>query len=121
MYVIRREFLSALAACATLISPRVISAQSNSTKVTRLIVPFTPGGAVDQVARAMSQALEREIGETIVVENKPGASGSLAASEVAMSKSDGRTLMLVLDSHAVNHFIIKNIIRHLLHSHHLVV
>lgn len=109
MDVIKRRFLFALAACSTLINSKVIFAQNNSTQVTRLIVPFTAGGAVDQVARAMSQTLARELGETIIVENKPGASGSLAASEVAISKNDGRTLMLVLDSHAVNNLIIKNL------------
>ncbi len=72
----------------------------------RLLVPFAPGGAVDQTARTMSPALERELGARIVIENKPGASGSLAAIDLAKARPDGKTLMLALDSQAVNYLLI---------------
>lgn len=105
----RRNLVCAFALCAALIAPGMSLAQGNSSQPTRLVVPFSPGGAVDQVARTMRPALARELGEAVVVENKAGASGSLAAGEVAKASPDGRTLMLALDSHAVNHLTIKNL------------
>jgi len=75
----------------------------------RLIVPFAPGGAVDQTARTVSNALGERLGQAIVVENKPGASGTLGANELYRAKPDGYTLMLALDSQAVNHHTVKNL------------
>ena len=84
-------------------------AQAYPSQPIRLIVPFAPGGAVDQTARIISGALAERLGQQIVVENKPGASGSVAAGEVARAKPDGYTIMLALDSQAVNHHIVKNL------------
>ncbi|WP_245597939.1 Bug family tripartite tricarboxylate transporter substrate binding protein [Ottowia thiooxydans] len=75
----------------------------------RLLVPFAPGGAVDQTARTISNALGEKLGQTIVVENKPGAGGSLAAAELVRAKPDGTTLMLTLDTQAGNHQTIKGL------------
>jgi len=75
----------------------------------RLIVPFAPGGAVDQTARTISNALGKQLGQTVVIENKPGASGSLGAGDLARARPDGYTLMLALDSQAVNHYTVKNL------------
>ncbi|MFC4419154.1 Bug family tripartite tricarboxylate transporter substrate binding protein [Cupriavidus pampae] len=75
----------------------------------RLIVPFAPGGAVDQTARTISNALGKQLGQTIVIENKPGASGSLGATDLSRAKPDGYTLMLALDSQAVNHYTVRNL------------
>lgn len=60
----------------------------------RIIVPFSTGGAADSIARLVSDGLSRELDQTFVVENRPGASGTLAASAVARSKPDGYTLGL---------------------------
>lgn len=84
-------------------------AASYPEKPIRLIVPFAPGGAVDQVARTMSHKLSGALGQPVVVENRAGASGALGAAEVARAPADGYTLGLVLDSHAVNHYTVKKL------------
>ena len=87
----------------------MVGAQAPSNAPLRLIVPFAPGGAVDQTARTLGNTLGERLGQTVVVENKPGASGSIGAGELRRSKPDGHTLMLALDSQAVNHLIVKNL------------
>jgi tripartite-type tricarboxylate transporter receptor subunit TctC len=64
------------------------------TKVTRIVVSFTAGGPVDAVARALSEQLGRELGGTVLVDNKPGANGAIGAMDVARSKPDGSTIWL---------------------------
>ncbi len=110
MNAVRRHFLvgSTIIAAAALTASAGVLAQTQGSSV-RLMVPFAPGGAVDQTARTISNALARELGQTVVIENKPGASGSLAAADLAKAKPDGTTLMLALDSQAVNHLTIKNL------------
>jgi len=72
-------------------------------------VPFAPGGAVDQTARIIGNILGEKLGQTLVIDNKPGASGSLGAGDLHRAKPDGYTLMLALDSQAVNHLTVKNL------------
>ena len=57
--------------------------QSFPTKPVRLVVPFAPGGAADIIARAMNEPLNRALGQTVIIENKPGAGSSLALDQVA--------------------------------------
>jgi len=59
-----------------------------------LIVPFVPGGSSDITARAISPALNREIGQTVVIDNKPGANGSIGATALKRAKPDGYTMMI---------------------------
>ncbi len=84
-------------------------AQSYPVQPIKLLVPFAPGGAVDQIARAIGPELSRRLGQPLVVENRAGASGSVGAGELARAKPDGYTLMLALDSQAVNNQMIKNL------------
>lgn len=108
--MIDRRLLIAGAFAASLALPVAGWAQAPyPNQPIRLIVPFAPGGAVDQTARTMSNALGERLGQTIVVENKPGASGALGAGELHRAKPDGYTLMLALDSQAVNHHTVKNL------------
>lgn len=102
----RRHLIAA--ACLTL-SAASVWAQSYPHQPIRLVVPFAPGGAVDQTARIISVTLGEMLGQQIVVDNKPGASGSVAAGEVARAKPDGYTIMLALDSQAVNHQTVKGL------------
>ena len=73
-------------------------AQSYPAKPIRLIVPFPAGGATDILARALSQKLGEKIGQTVVVENRPGAGGTIGAEAASKSVADGYTLLLATSS-----------------------
>jgi len=77
------------------------SAQTGSQPL-QLIVPVPPGGSVDLTGRLLAEHLPRALKQTVVVENRPGASGSIAATGVARSAGDPNQLMLVFDSHVTN-------------------
>ena len=66
-------------------------------KPIRLIVPFAPGGVTDTSGRLVAEALGRRLGQSIVVENKPGASGNIGTQQVALAQPDGYTLLLGFD------------------------
>jgi tripartite-type tricarboxylate transporter receptor subunit TctC len=68
----------------------------------KLIAVFPPGGSVDQVARILQPALQQQLGQTVIVDNKGGASGSIGTGAVAASPADGYTFAVVFDTHAVN-------------------
>lgn len=87
----------------------LVQAQTYPSQPIKLIIPFAPGGAVDQVARVVGPVLSKRLGQAVVVENRPGASGSVGAGELARAKPDGYTLMLALDSQAINHHMVKNL------------
>jgi tripartite-type tricarboxylate transporter receptor subunit TctC len=83
----RRALLAALVG-----SPLLARAQAG--KSIRLIVPFTPGGSTDILARAIAPRLAQALGQSVVVDNKPGAGGSLGAAEAAKAEPDGSTLLM---------------------------
>src|SRR5438046_4003500 len=68
-------------------------AQSYPARPIKLVVPFPPGGPVDVTARILTQQVPRALGQTVVVENRPGAAGSLGAKAVAAADPDGYTLL----------------------------
>lgn len=68
----------------------------------QLIVPVPPGGSVDLTGRLLAEHLPRSLKQSVVVENRPGASGSIAAASVARAVGDANQLMLVFDSHVTN-------------------
>jgi tripartite-type tricarboxylate transporter receptor subunit TctC len=80
------------------INPVPALAQSYPAKPIRLIVPFPAGGATDILARALSQKLGEKIGQTVVVENRPGAGGTIGADAASKSVADGYTLLLATSS-----------------------
>ncbi len=73
-------------------------AQTYPVKPVRLVVGFAPGGAADIISRAMSEPLQRALGQGIIVDNKPGAGSSLAAEFVARAAPDGYTIMIASQS-----------------------
>lgn len=72
-------------------------------KQVTIIVPWAPGGSTDILARAISQELSKSLGQPVIVENKPGASGNIGSNHVAKSKPDGYTLLMgSMSTHAMN-------------------
>lgn len=84
------------------------AAQDWPTKPVRFIVPFPPGGSVDPLARLVGVKLTDSLKQQFIVENKPGASGSIGAAQAAKSPADGYTFLFVFDTHAVNPALIPN-------------
>ena len=80
------------------------------TKPIRYIVPFSPGGVSDGVARLMAEQLSTRLGQSVIVENKPGVSGLVGTQQVARAEPDGYTVMGgTITTHAVNPFFIKSL------------
>ena len=75
----------------------------------KLVAVFPPGGSVDQVARILAQPLQQQLGQSIIVDNKGGASGSIGTAAVAAAPADGYTFAVVFDTHAVNPSLIPNL------------
>src|SRR5439155_6490480 len=102
----RRGFLRLAASAAALPALSGLArAQTEPSRVARIIVPFPPGGTVDPMARMVQPGLQQRLGVTIIVENKPGASGSIGTAQVAKSPPDGSNWVFVFDTHAVNPFL----------------
>lgn len=85
-----------------------VHAQDWPNKPVRFIVPFPPGGSVDQVARILANALTPALGQQVIVDNRGGAAGSIGTSIAAKSPPDGYTFVVVFDTHAVNPSLIPN-------------
>jgi tripartite-type tricarboxylate transporter receptor subunit TctC len=103
-FAVRAAAAAALALCAL-----AAQAQAWPTKPVRFIVPFPPGGSVDPLARVLGARLADSLGQQFIVENKPGASGSIGTAFVAKSAPDGYTYVFVFDTHAVNQSLIPNL------------
>jgi tripartite-type tricarboxylate transporter receptor subunit TctC len=90
--------------------PQTAFAQAWPTKQPiKLVAVFPAGGSVDQVARILAQPLQAQLGQSVIVENKGGASGSIGTAQVAQSPADGYTFAVVFDTHAVNPSLIANL------------
>src|ERR1043165_4397963 len=105
----RRRFVAL--ATASLAAPSLISSRALSAgidwpaKPVRIVVPFTPGGSTDITARLIGNRLQEVWGQTVVIENKGGAGGNIAADMVAKSDPDGYTIFIVGPGMATNKFL----------------
>src|SRR6186713_556054 len=84
-------------------------AQTYPTRTVRIVVPATPGGAIDLIARSLAEKMTASLGQPVVVENKPGASNNLGTDFVAKSAPDGYTLVIVAASHGTNKHLFKDL------------
>ena len=101
--------LLAIPVALMLAVPQSAIAQAWPTKqAIKLVAVFPPGGSVDQVTRLLAQPLSQQLGQSIVVENKGGASGSIGTAAVAAAAPDGYTFAVVFDTHGVNPSLIPN-------------
>jgi tripartite-type tricarboxylate transporter receptor subunit TctC len=90
-----------------LLAPCLALAQAYPSKPVRLIIPFPAGGTTDLIARLIQAKFQEHLGQSIIIENRSGAGGSIGAAEAAKAPPDGYTLLMVFDSHAVNHHLFK--------------
>jgi tripartite-type tricarboxylate transporter receptor subunit TctC len=95
-----RAFIAPLVAALVLICADAVHAQSSSG-IIRIIVPFAPGGINDTAARLLQPYLEKAMGQNVIVDNRPGASGIVGTDAVARAAPDGRTLVMVASSFTV--------------------
>jgi len=108
-FLSRRTLLRVSALAATCLASTLALAQQWPVKPISLVVPFPPGGSSDVLARALTDKLSQALGQTVIVESKPGAGATLGADYVAKAKPDGYTLLMG----AVHHTIAPSIYRSL--------
>jgi tripartite-type tricarboxylate transporter receptor subunit TctC len=107
MNPIRRCTLGvALAAAVALVSP-MAGAQPYPSKPISMIVVFAAGGTADIVGRTLAAQLSKQLGQQVVVDNKPGAGGTVGATAVARSKPDGYTMLMLVSSHTTAETLFK--------------
>jgi tripartite-type tricarboxylate transporter receptor subunit TctC len=94
--------LLAMLVAAVALVPGVAQPQTYPTKPIRLIVPFAAGGANDIVARLIQPGLEKALGQPVIVDNRPAASGTVGTDAVAKAEPDGHTLLMAFTTHTVN-------------------
>jgi tripartite-type tricarboxylate transporter receptor subunit TctC len=110
MKLLRRQFLPlAVGTIALPATSRTALAQPYPTRPVRLIVPFGPGGGTDIVARLIGQGLSERLGQTFVIENRPGAGGNLGTEAVVRAPPDGHTLALIGAPSAINATLYDNL------------
>ena len=102
----RRQWLAGAAALGWVAG---MPARADTAAPLQLVVPVPPGGSVDLTARLLAEHLPQTLKQTVVVENRPGASGSIAAAGVARAAADPNTMMLVFDSHVTNPLVYPNL------------
>lgn len=75
----------------------------------RIVVPFTPGGGTDLVARTVAEGMSRDLGQPVIIDNKPGGGTVIGSDMVAKAPGDGYTLLVTTSAHAINSSLVKNL------------
>ncbi len=85
---------------------RVVAAEQWPARSIRLVVPYPPGGPLDQVARALAEAMRQPLGQPVVVDNRPGAGGNIGADLIAKAEPDGYSIVMgAVATHAINPYL----------------
>ena len=107
----RRTMAAGLVLGSTLLRVTATAAQPawRPSRPIRMLVPYTPGGGADTTARLLAGPMGAALGQAIVVENRPGAGGSIGAAEVARARPDGLTLMCDASAHVVNPAVLRGL------------
>ena len=95
--------------CAMLLGVTAAFAQAWPSQPIRLVVGFTPGTGIDIIARSVGQKLQERLGQPVIVENKPGASGNIGTEAVARAKPDGHTLLVTVSTIVMNPALYKSL------------
>jgi tripartite-type tricarboxylate transporter receptor subunit TctC len=91
------------------LTPQTAAAQAFPMRPIRIVVPFTAGGGTDQVARTLADGMAKELGQPVLVDNKPGGGTVIGSDLVAKAPGDGYTLLLATSAHAINTSLVKNL------------
>ena len=105
----RRQLLALTAALATCVSPGVFAQGNYPSQTLKIIVPFTPGTGMDTIARVVAPRLSERLGQPVVVQNQPGASGNIGAETVAKSAPDGYTILMGANTMLMASQLYKNV------------
>ena len=104
----RRLLTAALAAIACCAAGGA-AAQAYPTRPIHFVVPFTPGSGTDIIARTVGEVMGRNMGQSVIVDNRPGAGGTIAAGAVAKGDADGYTVLIHSSGHALNPALYQNL------------
>lgn len=102
-----KRILATLA--AALLAGGALAQAAFPNKPVKLVVPFTAGSGTDIIARTVGEAMARALGQPVVVENRPGAGGTIGAAQVARGDADGHTILIHSSGHALNPAIYPNL------------
>lgn len=108
MHRITQRLGIALAVALTTCLSAQARAQTWPSQPLKIIAPFPPGGTIDQISRMLQPHLQQALGQSIIIENRSGASGSIGTAVAAKSAPDGNTWVFVFDTHGVNPSLIPN-------------
>jgi tripartite-type tricarboxylate transporter receptor subunit TctC len=97
-----RRLLFALAACALSLLLNAGAMAGYPERIVKIVVPFAPGGGTDSVARTLAQEMAKDLGQSVIIENKPGAGTIIGTQAVAASEPDGYALLMETFANAVN-------------------
>ncbi|MFY3384671.1 Bug family tripartite tricarboxylate transporter substrate binding protein [Paracidovorax sp. MALMAid1276] len=105
----KRTLMKVTAGALLLMAAPLSMAQAWPARPIRLVVPFPPGGLIDNMARLVGNRLAQELGQPIVIDNKPGAGGNVGAADAARAPADGYTLLMASPALTISPAIYKNL------------